>query len=288
MLGLGLFSEKNFDILAKAKVEIQSSAVVGGKVLAVIACDGDDPRSFLSDELALLDSGEYHLIALSSETSFEEMGEASYSVLNSEGSFASPSELEELEESVIPVESQKALDIEVTLGCVFKGKAKQVFQTMVREDPERFASLLAVGGDPNNHDDADEYLVHRLDFPRERGWTGISEEEIKSDGLEPFFCETSNYLDPEFKLPECADQVTERSICSELKDLASCGELDESLTKINYYLYWIGGSPDVFGDLDESESHEYIGPMVVATFRNSGGCLASITWEEITNWDFED
>jgi len=288
MLGLGLFSQKNFEILKKAEVGFQASTRLGDKVLAAIADDGDDPRYFLSEQLVLLNSEEYHLIALSSETSFEELGNPSYSVLNATGSFASLSEIEELDESIIPVDSQKSLDIEVTVGCIFKGNAKQQFQAMLREDPERFASLIAIGGDPSEADNSEEYLVHRLDFPRKRGWIGVSEDEIKSEGLEPFFLEVSNYLDPEFKLPGYADQVTERSICSELKDLAGCGELDESLTKINYYMYWIGGNPDTFGDLDERESGEYIGPMVVATFRNSRGSVASITWEEITNWDFAD
>jgi len=288
MLGLGLFSQKNFDVLLKEGVGIRASALIGEKRLAVVICGRGDPRSFLSDELALLDSTEYHLVALSSETSFEELGNPIYSVLNSTGSFASLSEIEALENSIIPVESQKALDIEVTLGCVFKGKTREEFRTMLRDDPERFASLLAVGGDLSDDDDTEEYLVHRLDFPKTRGWTGISEDEIKSDGLEPFFREKSNYLDHEFKLPDCADQVTEGSICSELMDLAGSGEIDESLTKINYYMYRIGCSPDAFGDLDESESGEYVGPMAVATFRNSGGCVASITCEEITNWEFED
>jgi len=74
MLGLGLFSQKNFEILKKAEVGVQASTRLGDKVLAAIADDGDDPRYFLSEQLVLLNSEEYHLIALSSETSFEELG----------------------------------------------------------------------------------------------------------------------------------------------------------------------------------------------------------------------
>ena len=108
MLGLGLFSQKNFDTLSTTSVEIKSSTVLGDKVLAVISCDGNDlPRNFLANERALLDSEGFHLIVLSSETSFEEMGNQLYSVVNSKGSFASPSEIEELDQSIIPVESQK-------------------------------------------------------------------------------------------------------------------------------------------------------------------------------------
>ena len=284
-----MFSQKNFDILLNAAVKIQSSTVLDEKILAVISCDGyDRARDFLFNERSLLDSEDYHMIALSSDTDFEEMGNPLYSVVNSKGSFASLSEIEELDQSIIPVESQKAIDIEVTLGCIFQGKAIETYRNLLRDDPERFASILAVGGELSNTDDGESYLVHRLDFPRKRGWTGVSLDEIKSENLEPFFTHTSNYLDPEHKLPDCADQVTERSICSELKDLASCGDLDGSLSKINYYMYWIGGSPFAFGDLDETESGEYIGPMVVVTFKSADGCAASITWEEVTNWDFEE
>lgn len=215
------------------------------------------------------------------------MGNPDFSVLNVDGSFANSKQLETLEETMIPLESQRALDIEMTLGCVFTGSSREAYENMLGEEPDRFASLLAIAGEPYAAGESEEYLVHRLDFPRNRGWTSVPMEEILSEGLQCFFNQSMNYNDMEYSLPDGADEVSSSSLCVELKDLADCGEIDEEESKIYYYMYSISGEPDEFGDLDESNSAEYIGPMVVASIRTGDGTVASITWDEITAWEFE-
>ena len=288
MLGLGIFSRDNFELLVAAKVDISCFADLDGKVLAVLSCNGGDPRNFLNEQLSTLDNSNYHLIALGSETHFEEMDNPDFSVLNVDGSFANLKQLEALEETIIPLESQRALDIEITLGSVFTGGSREVYEKLLTEEPDRFSSLLAIAGDPYSAGESEEYLVHRIDFPRYRGWTSVPMEEILSDGLQCIFNQSMNYNDPDYSLPDGADEVSSSSLCVEFKDLANCGELDEEESKIYYYMYAVKGEPFEFGDLDESNSGEYIGPMVVATIRTGNGTVASVTWDEITNWDFED
>jgi hypothetical protein len=288
MQGLGVFSSDNFELLVAAKVDISCSAVLDGRVLAVLSSNEGDPRNFLSEQLSTLDNDNYHLIALASETSFQEMGNPDISVLNVDGTFANSRQLEALKETIIPLESQRALDIEITLGSVFTGGSREAYEKLLTEEPDRFASLLAIAGEPYAAGECEEYLVHRIDFPRNRGWASVPMEEIVSDGLQCIFNQSMNYSDRDYSLPDGADEVSSSSLCVEFRDLTDCGELNAEESKIYYYRYSVSGEPDEFGDLDESNSGEYIGPMVIATIRTGNGTVASITWDEITAWEFEN
>jgi hypothetical protein len=286
MLCLGLFSLTNFELLRASGLNIECSAISGSRVMAVLRSDDCLIECLVDGGLNRLDEDEYYIIGVSSETEFTDIGNPHFSVLNESGDFASKDEVSNL--VGISAESQKSLDICVTLGVVISEPICEHYLNLLSANPGRFSCIHALGGTPSRVGSNDEYLVHRLDFHKSRGWIGEELESLVKSGVKPFFKNNLCSLRTKLESPGQSKTVSEHAICSELVDLVENGNLDGEHTKVHFYRGSITGYPESYGCLDEEDSGEYIGPMVIATFYNKDGFMAAITWDEITVWNFDD
>ena len=286
MLCLGLFSLSNFELLKASGLNIECSANNGGRVIAVLRSDDCFIESLVDEGLNRLNEDEYYIFGVSSETEFSNIGNPSFSVLNESGDFASKDEVSNL--VGISAESQKSLDVCVTLGIVISEPACEHYLNLLNANPDRFSCINALGGIPSRAGSSDEYLVHRLDFHKSRGWISEGLDSLLENGAKPFFNNSSSALRTGLVSLGEPKKVSEHAICSELVDLVDNGNLDEEHTKVHFYRESIAGYPESYGCLDEEDSGEYIGPMVIATFYSKEGFMAAITWEEITVWNFDD
>ncbi|MBD1194454.1 MAG: hypothetical protein H9532_10030 [Vulcanococcus sp. Clear-D1] len=286
MLCLGLFSLSNFELLKASGLNIECSANNGGRIIAVLRSDDCFIESLVDEGLNKLNEDEYYMIGVSSEYEFSDIGNPDFSVMNASGDFASGDEVSNL--VGISTESQKSLDVCVTLGIVVSEPMCEHYLNLLNANPKRFSCIHALGGIPVRAGSNDEYLVHRLDFHKSRGWTGQGPDPSVACSVKPFFSNSISAQHPELVSAAESKAISEYAICSELVDLVENGNLDEQYTKVHFYRGAIEGYPDSYGSLDEEDSGEYIGPMVISTFYNKDGFMAAITWDEITVWNFDD
>lgn len=286
MLCLGLFSLSNFELLKASGLNIECSANNGGRIVAVLRSDDYFIESLVDEGLKGLNEDEYYIIGVSSETEFSDIGNPDFSVLNESGDFASHDEVSKL--VGISAQSQKSLDICVTLGIVVSEPACEHYLSLLNANPDRFPCINALGGIPSRAGSKDDYLVHRLEFHKSRGWIGDGLDSLVESGAKPFFKNRLGALRTGLVSPGESKTVFENAICSELADLVDNCNLDEEHTKVHFYRDSVTGYLESYGSLDEDNSGEYIGPMVIATFYNKDGFMAAITWDEITVWSFDD